>query len=298
MIRQEACDSADAKQVGSADLERDYTAMAPLQVGGRPHVLGYAPEPGDLDVYSIRSQAPHIEKTDLRLHVGPGYDMIEPFVIGNQPHLVCYAAKAGAFDLFSVGEGFSLSGPYRYAYTRGPAATAGFTTAKPFVSSGEVGVMGYSADDGHVAIYKISVVASSPPNVPPLKMTHVWAHQWARGWTRFAFFDLGGAIFFLKTNVVTPNVNIDRVLDGMVGAVRVGTRLDLPGALRLTDVQPFDLEGGDPWFVTYEKTGTTTLNRIHGDCQGWTRACSFNAAQGAERAIPLRLEGEAALFIA
>lgn len=298
LIRQKEGGSVEAEQIGSAELRRRYASLVPVELEGRPYALGYSPDSGDLDAFAIGLRPPGIEKAGFHLNVGPGLDIIEPFVIGNQPHLICYTAKTGTFDLFSIGGGPSLSTPYRFVYSRGPATTVGFTTAKPFISSGQVGVMGYNSGDGHVAIYTVSVTATSSQNVPPLKMSHLWAHQWSRGWTRFAFFHFGGAVFFLKTNVVTPNVNIDHVLDGMSGAVRVGTHLDLAGALRLSDVQAFDLKGGDPWFVTYEKTGETTLNRIHGGCQGWTQACSFRATQGAGHAIPLSLGGETALLVA
>jgi hypothetical protein len=63
-------------------------------------------------------------------------------------------------------------------------------------------------------------------------------HAAAPGWTRFAFFQYGGANFFLKTNTAKSNVNIDHFNDVLsMGTVEIGSKLDLPDAQTLNNVE-------------------------------------------------------------
>jgi hypothetical protein len=147
----------------------------------------------------------------------------------------------------------------------------------------------YGSENGRVLIYSLAVTATSPPDAAPLASESVWVHQWAREWKRFAFFELGGGTFFLKTNVGRLNVNIDKVLDNPgEGTVEVGTYLDLDNALELDIVRPFYVDDA-PYFVTYMKDGTTTLNRFHTDCQGWTTEATFTAPRDATHIVPIQL---------
>jgi hypothetical protein len=154
-------------------------------------------------------------------------------------------------------------------------------------------VLGYSMKTGYVAIYTASVTpVSATPGTPPLLMLPVWAHPWAPGWTRFAFFQFGGENFFLKTNVADPaklNVNIDHIFDTLsAGTVEVGSHLPLADALDLSNVEPFTLGDGDPYFVAYiSKSGSATLSRFHSDGLGWTPVAKFNAQAGAGVVTPV-----------
>jgi hypothetical protein len=124
----------------------------------------------------------------------------------------------------------------------------------------------------------------------------VWSHYWAKGWTRFAFFQYGGENFFLKTNAVKPNVIIDHILDDLSGTVSVGTHLDLRAAQRLDFVRSLDPPDLGPHFVTYEKTGETTVNRIRSDCLGWATVASFSSKENAGHVVPL-VAGDRAMIV-
>jgi hypothetical protein len=286
-------------QVGTTDVVGpDYTSLFQFESGGQTYLIGYNRRRSALDAYQIIEGPPWITRAMSHPKVGSGFDSIEPFVIGNRPHLACYTSESGLFKLFSFGDGLSVSEPYEYYRTREPAPTVGFTTVKSFTCFGQVLLLGYDIDDGRVAMYKVSVTATSPPAIPPLRISHVWAHQWSKGWTRFAFFQFGGETFFLKTNVVHQNVNIDHVLDDLSGTAEVGTHLDLWHAKQLHTVQPFSMENGDPYFVTYERTGEITLNRFHGNCLGWSRAGTYKSIEGATHVVPTRAKGRLLLLVA
>jgi hypothetical protein len=132
--------------------------------------------------------------------------------------------------------------------------------------------MGYDAESGAVAMYTLSVTATSPPGTPPLFALPVWSHEWAKGWVRFAFFQLGGSNFFLKTNKLDKRVNIDHVVDGIAGGtweVAPAMQDQLPDNQILKFVQSFYFENGDPYFVTYKVDGTICFYRFWGNCQGF-----------------------------
>ncbi len=279
------------------DLAAGYSCLFPMVVGERTHLLAYDGASGGLDVFQLLDSAPWLTKPSLATRIDSGFDIIEPFVMGNQHHLMCYDSRAGAFQFLALTDGFSLSKPYRYSRDREPGATPGFTTLKAFVAFGQLGILGYSFDDGHVAIFRLSVrTTSSAAGVPPLSLSPVWSHYWAKGWTRFAFFQFGGENFFLKTNVLKPNVNIDHVLDDLSGTVPVGSHLDLQAAERLDIVRSLDLIEG-PHFITYQKTGEATLNRIRGDCLGWTTLTSFKSKENAAHVVPFNVGGRAMMLI-
>jgi hypothetical protein len=285
--------------LGTAEgLAAGYSHLLPLAVGGRTRLLAYEKTSGVLDVFEVLGSAPWLTKLPFDLTVSPGLGHLEPFVMGNQNHLLCYDPKAGAFELLAITDDLSLSKPLRYSREREPGATQGFTTLKAFTTFGQLAILGYNFDDGHVAIFRLSVRTTSPPGVPPLWLTPVWSHYWAKGWTRFAFFQFGGENFFLKTNVLRPNVNIDHVLDDLSGTVPVGSHLDLHAADRLDIVHPLDLAGEGPHFVTYQKTGETTVNRIRSDCLGWTRVASFRSKENAAHVVPYVLGSRAMMIVA
>ncbi len=122
----------------------------------------------------------------------------------------------------------------------------------------------------------------------------VWDHRWATGWTRFAFFSLGGEVFFLKTNTKYPKVNIDHVLDNPTdGTAEVATEMDLTDAQDLTVVQPLALDNGHPYFVAYRPDGLSVLYRIHSDCRGWTSVGTTTTPANASAIVPFGAIGGA-----
>jgi hypothetical protein len=148
-----------------------------------------------------------------------------------------------------------------------------------------------------VAMYTLSVTATSPKDMPPLFALAVWSHQWAKGWTRFAFFQFGGENFFLKTNTVKPNVNIDHVVDGLAGGtVEVATNMNLPDAQQVDIVRSMTVGHGDPYFVAYKKNGTAALYRFYSDCQGWTNALSLATVEDAGHVLAVP-SGEQSLLM-
>jgi hypothetical protein len=288
----------EAKQVTSTNaLDTTYASLSWLTVKGQDHLLGYNPTSDWLDVYQFSGRAPWVKKAAARPKVGSGFDIIEPFVIGNQPHLMCYTAKNGIFALLALDDELSATKPYQFIRYHEPGLTQGFTTIKPFNCFGQVVFLGYNGENGHVSMYTLAVTATSHAETPPLRMNPVWSHQWAKGWTRFAFFQLGGETFFLKTNTWKPNVNIDHVLDNLSGTVQVGTNLDLKNAQQLEIVQSFNMEDGDPYFVTYEKSGEVTLNRINGNCLGWITESSFKAKENATQVVPIEANRSVLLLV-
>jgi hypothetical protein len=175
--------------------------------------------------------------------------------------------------------------------------TQGFTVTKPIVVNSLLYILSYNYKSGDVDIWSLNVTptpqAGSAAGTPPLLMLPVWVHQWAKSWSRFAFFTLGGETFFFKINFGPKlNVNIDHVLDDTTqGTVEVGTWLQtlLDEPTKIDIVAPLVMNGGDPHFVTYRTDGSTDWFRIHGDCQGWTKAQSGTTIAGATQVVPYQV---------
>ena len=277
-------------------LETRYSSLCPIQVGGKTNLLAYDKNDGQLDAFELTRSSPWLRELSSST-INTGFDQIEPFVLGNQHHLLCYNSKDGIFEFLSLTDEFSFSKPFRYFRDRGTDRTHGFTTVEPFDALGKLGILAYNFDDGHVVIYDLKVRTTSPPGVPPLWMSPVWSHYWAQGWTRFAFFKFGGENFFLKTNVVRPNVNIDHILDDLSGTVPVGSHLTLEDADRLDIVRPLSLVDGAPHFITYEKTGRMTVNRIRSDCLGWTTVACFKSKESAGHVVPFNTGGTSLILV-
>jgi hypothetical protein len=290
--------AANVKQLGVAELAGEYSIVAPLLVNNSPYLIAYNPAAATADVYEVTASAPYLSLSKTKLAIGKVKDKLNVFTLGNLPYLSVYTAKNGVFQVYSVGRDLSLSKPYEFYRNHELALSQNFSTLKFFVQFGQVIALGYR-DDGYVATYTASIVNTSPAGYPPLLLTPVWSHMWAPGWTRFAFFSLGGELFFLKTNTKKLNVNIDHVLDTLSsGTTEVGTLLQnqLPDALKITNVEPLLMGNSDPWFVTYiSSTGAATLNRIHSDCLGWTQGASFKAPTGGTTVTPLLAGGQTLL---
>ena len=290
---------ANVTQLGSATLAADYSVIEHLTVNNNTYLIAYDPSSANADVYQVTATAPYLSLSKTRLAIGQAKDKLNVFTLGNLPYLSVYTAKNGVFQVYAVGSDLSLSKPYEFYRNHELALSQNFSTLKFFLQFGQVVALGYR-DDGYVGMYTASIVSTSPAGLPPLLMIPVWAHMWAPGWTRFAFFQLGGEPFFLKTNTKKLNVNIDHVLDTLAsGTAEVGTLLQdqLPDALKITNVEPLLLGNADPWFVTYiSSTGAATLNRIHADCLGWTQGASFKSAAGSTTVTPV-LAGEQTLLV-
>ncbi len=292
------------KQVGKSELAASNASLTPIALGGKTYVLGYHPDVATFDVYEFIAKHAELKPVKAKPQVGKGYDIVNVFTLANQPYVCMYAAKKGILDTYSAASDLTFSSkPYRFYRNHELAISHGFTTLKPFTQYGQfLGLLGYRQDTGYVAMYTVAVAVTSPPDVPPLLMLPVWAHPWAAGWTRFAFFSLGGVPFFLKTNVKVLNVNIDHVCDSLPnGTIEIGTLLQdqLPDALQLTNVEPFTLSHGEPYFMTYiADTGEATLNRFHADCLGWTKLAAFKAPQGAKAVTPVQTGDQAYLIFA
>lgn len=247
-----------------------YASLSTATVGNRVYLLGFKAATGVLDVYEFTVAAPWAKVTGA-IQVGAEKDIVNTFTLGNHAHIAVYKAKNGIFEIYALGDDLSLSAPLQYYRNHEPAITKNFTTVKFFTNFGQVVMLGYDTASGYVASYTLGMIATSPSGVPPIAVTPAWSHMWAPGWTRFAFFQFGGANFFLKTNTAKPNVNIDHMNDVLnMGTVEVGSKLNLPDAQTLNNVEPFLLGAGDPYFVTYSKaTGQVVLYRFRSDCMGW-----------------------------
>lgn len=290
---------AAVKQLGSATLAADYSVVEHLTVNKNTYLIGYDPSSASADMYQVTASAPYLSLSKTQLAIGKAKDKLNVFTLGNLPYLSVYTAKNGVFQVYAVGDDLSLSQPYQFYRNHELALSQNFSTLKFFLQFGQVVALGYR-DDGYVGMYTASIVSTSPAGVPPLLMTPIWAHMWAPGWTRFAFFQLGGEPFFLKTNTKKLNVNIDHVLDTLAsGTAEVGTLLQdqLPDAMKITNVEPLLLGNEDPWFVTYiSSTGAATLNRIHSDCLGWTQGASFKGPTGSTNVTPV-VAGDQTLLV-
>jgi hypothetical protein len=277
-------------------LNGTYTHLVPLAVGERLLVL--AVENGtNVSAFRFTGSDPWFAPIESHIDLDGSWDLIEPFALGNIPHLLAYAADEGQFSFIPLDGELRSAAPYRYSRRR-EGATAGFDVVNPISVGGLLYYLCYSFESGQVNIYSLVVTPTSSPNSAPLLSQPVWVHRWASNWTRFAFFQLGGENFFLKTNVGRLNVNIDHVRNSPEnGTAEVGTSLDLEDALELDSVASFYLDQSNPYFVTYMKSGKTTFNRFHGDCRGWTTEARLDAAGDATHVVPLQAGDECYLLL-
>lgn len=282
-------------QKGPEPLATGYKQLVALAVAGENYLVAFDSK-GSGSLFRVNAKAPWIEPAAATINLGGEYDIVEPFILGDAPYLLAYETTKGLFSFIPIANDLSSQPPYKFSHPRVPL-TAGFTMTQPIVVNSLVYVLCYSFTTGNVNIYSLSVTSTpqpgSPPGAPALLALPVSVHQWAKSWTRFVFFTLGGETLFFKINVGPKlNVNIDRVLDDpSLGTVEVGTRLQdqIEDPKKVDIAESFTMNGGDPYFVTYMKTGMTTWNRIHGDCQGWTREAAVVAVKDATQIVPYRL---------
>jgi hypothetical protein len=284
-------------QTGGGPLAAGFTQLVHFTQQGAPCILGVAAN-GKTAAYQLQNRSPWITPVDSKIDLGGPCDIVQPFVIGDRLHMVAYQAKEGILRFYAIVDDFSSSKPFEYYRMRPPGITTGWTVLQPITYLNNVYYATYNFDIGAVDLFSISVTANSSGGAPPLDTRNVWSWTWAKGWTRFAFFTLGGENFFLKTNTLKPNVNIDHLNnDPNSRSNEVGTQMDLEDAQHLDIVRAFYQAGGAPYFVTYMKSGKTTFNRVHGDCLGWTTESRLSAVAGATQIATYRIGDQSfALF--
>ncbi|RUX09024.1 hypothetical protein EOA30_04970, partial [Mesorhizobium sp. M8A.F.Ca.ET.059.01.1.1] len=241
---------------GAHDMFGGYDLIASVDLGGVPYLLVYERHSGTARFYAASLTAPFFTLAG-NANLGVGWDAIESFVLANRSHLMCYQRENGHFEYRTIDQKLTLSDALEFHRSHEPGPTAGFTMIRPFVSMNQVAFMGYNSETGSVAMYTVAATVTAPPSKPPLQPLCVWSHTWAKNWTRFVFFAMGGANFFLKTNTGgNGNVNIDRIMDGLVtGTLEVSTQMDLREALNQTLSAALILEDGSPYFLTCKADG-------------------------------------------
>jgi hypothetical protein len=291
-------ETLEVREVWSQDapLAPGVKQIVPIAIDGQDYLLAFDDQ-GNGSAFRVTAAAPWVEPVASNLRLGGPADIVEPLVLGMSPYLLAYVAEQGTMSIIPINNDRSSRPPYVFSRKRAPVTT-GFTVTKPMVVNGLVYVLCYSFTTGDVDMFSLNVTATlapgAKPRTPPLLMKPVWIHQWAKNWTRFAFFTLGAENFFFKINVGKVNVNIDHILDDpSKGAVEVGTylqnQLEDPKGVEI--VEPFTMGGGDPYFVTYRRSGKAELFRIHSDCQGWTKQAEVDAAKGVTRIVPYTAGG-------
>jgi hypothetical protein len=254
-----------------------------VSTGDGAYVFAVDRQTGATEALRLDATNPSFAPVRSTIDLNGAWDIVESFEVGGVTHLLTYASDSGQFGYFPITSDLRAGRPYLFARARGEDKTPGFTTVAPVVIGGFVYQLCYDFDSGRVVIYALRVTARSEAGSPPLLANSVWVHQWARKWTNFAFFELGGESFFLKTNVGRLNVNIDHILDDPSGGtIEVRSHLDLDDALDIDLVRSFTLGRGDPYFLSHLKNGETRINRIGGDCGGWDTEAALSALADAQ----------------
>ncbi|SFO58124.1 hypothetical protein SAMN03159463_02346 [Mesorhizobium sp. NFR06] len=271
------------------DIFGRYDLVASVELGGLPHLLMYERRSGAAQFYVAGLTAPFFTLAGNE-NLGVGWDAIESFVLANQPYVMCYQRENGRFEFRAIDQKLTLSDALEFHRSHEPGPTAGFTMIRPFVSMNQVAFMGYNSATGAVAMYTVAATVAAPPTKPPLQPLCVWSHTWAKNWTRFVFFAMGGANFFLKTNTGgTGNVNIDRIMDGLAaGTLEVSAHMELHEALDQTLNAALILDDGSPYFVNCKADGSGVIYRIHTDCQGWDKILDVEGPNMPEHLLTLR----------
>ena len=286
-------------EVTSDALTDGVTSATVYQKDSKITLAIYRRGDGELRLLSASSFAPIlVDKASLA--IGDSYDQVCTFHIGNRAHAMCYRKKSGQVAFFEIEGGILSTYPYRYARLHEPATTTNLSMLDTFVNRGLVSFMGYSYETGQVALYTLNVTATSTGGAPPLICHHVWAGTWSPGWVRFFFFEMGGANFFLKTNVARLNVNIDRIYDDLSqGTAEVASHLEahLPGAVDIVSLRGFYMEGGEPFFAAVGADGTLSVYRIHPDCRGWTQVATRKGFTTQIQLLPFTINGRTLLLV-
>lgn len=268
---------------GSEELPTGYTSIFPFTLNDDTYMLMYDKVASRADVYLAKKGDTWMNFI-FSQQLSGAFDIMAPFLLANNVHILAYSTETGTFEFYQINQDVTLSVIYTYTQPYGDDATPGYTTVAPFTYRGSVYYLCYNFDTGKVTVYQLSV-----PATKPLRTKNIFLHQWADGWTRFAFFQLGGENFFLKTNIKYVHVNIDHIVDDpSKGSHPVCTHLDL--SQDIDAVAPFYMGRGDPYFISYKRNGATTFNRFHGDCQGWTQEASLSTVTDAGIVAPFQVK--------
>jgi hypothetical protein len=279
----------------TAPLRARYTTYTTYQTGGGGILAAYANAEKGVDLYGLSENDPWITYA-TSINVEGKWNELSSFLLANIAHLMLYRSDNGQFLFLPLDSTLRVTSKYLFYRNHPPSVSKQFTMVHPFVLQDGITVMGYAYETGAVCLYSLAAIPSSPEGTAPLVATPTWDHVWAAGWTRFAFFNFGGEVFFLKTNAKYPNVNIDHVLDNPSdGTVEVATKMHLVDAQKLSIVEPF-WHGGHPHFLAYRPDGLTTLYRIHSDCKGWTSVGSQQLPADATAVVPLTV-GASQMFL-
>ena len=253
------------------------TAWSELQLNQGSYLVQYAASSGKIALTAVPTGASYA------LQIEQNADLINTFTLGNNAYVLSYTRASGTFQVRQLFDTLSLGKALPFRRTHEPGVTAGFTTIGVFDQGNRVAFMGYDHESGRVAIFDAATTARGQDGGPPIAIQGAWSHMWATGWTRFAFFALGDETFFLKTNDIWHNVNIDHInRNHELGTNEVATRMTLVDAYDISLVAPLTLGHGDPYFVAYKPDGRAVVYRIHGDCTGWTAVAEFIAPAAAK----------------
>jgi len=281
-------------QNGDGPLRPGYAHFSAINIGGQAHLLAVA-DGGEASLFTLTGGKP--QAVDAPLSFGHAVDAVDSFVLGDETYVYTYVAKDGMLRFHRLRDR-SLSQPFEYFRARQPGITVGWTTVKAFTYQRALHICGYGYETGEVILLKVAVTPTSEGGAPPLDVETTWSWTWAKGWTRFAFFQIGGENFFLKTNLLKPNVNIDHLSDDPGRrSSEIGTHLTLADAATLTSCDPFLLADGHPGFTTCRPDGHITFNRVHPDCRGWTTEATLEAAFGPTHLVHWRTSNRAFVLV-
>ncbi len=190
---------------------------------------------------------------------------LQAFKVGGEPFLLTYDAKDEYLHALQL-KNSSLNPVYN-GYVGN-----GYTTVAPMAYRNSNYVVLYNSETGAVAKYQWLV-----PSDKPLYAEKVWSDTWAKQWVRFAFFQMGGENFFIKTNMEHKKVNIDHFMDDPAeGSHPVLNENASSAMLTNNAVVTLSDTRGTPYFVTYHDSGEVTVNEIFASALGWEERIKGN----------------------
>ncbi len=203
--------------------------------------------------------------------------IIHAFSIAQQPWLLTYNPTSKYAVFYSVESDFTILERYQAKIGEG------YSTVHPFAYRFGIFFVAYNIKSGAVDRYQLMV-----PSHGYLHAQSTWTDQWAHGWTRFAFFQMGGENYFIKTNIDYHKVNIDHFMDDPTEGSHPVCNIDVPDQMKgLQNVAAFTNGIGDPYFATYRANGEMTFNKFHGNGLGWTILHKLTSSANAQLLQPI-----------
>jgi len=170
---------------------------------------------------------------------------------------------------------------------------ADFSMVEPMAYRNSVYVVLYSFSTGNVKKFQLLTPANTP-----LYPQATWSDVWAKEWTRFAFFQMGGENFFIKTNLAHKKVNIDHFMDDAAEGSHPVLNTPAPTEiLNAANVVSFEDSDGQPFFAVYSADGSLSINRVHPNCLGWSQVLNDTVATNAKGVSSFTIKGQNCLFI-